>query len=233
MNKGVYYAIRGTQNFWGQESLFNCNVGHNSLVNSVARKFEQVDQRPAAGCLPARREKRPDTAAKTGCEVTMVRYAVLTSSDMGAAGKRQDTSGDTVVEMMSAAGHELVERTIVPDERPRIVEKLRQWSFGSDVEVVLTTGGTGLGPRDVTPEATADVVEYEVPGIAEAMRAASLQVTPMAMISRAKAGVRGRTLIINLPGSPGGVRDNLAVVLPVLEHAVEILRDRHSGPHPV
>ena len=163
----------------------------------------------------------------------MVRYALLTSSDMGAAGKRQDTSGDTAVEMMSAAGHELVERTIVPDERPRIAEKLRQWCYTGEADVVFTTGGTGLGPRDVTPEATADVIEYEVPGIAEAMRAASLKVTPMAMISRMKAGVRGRTLIVNLPGSPGGVRDNLAVVMPVLEHAVAILRDRHTGAHPV
>lgn len=166
-------------------------------------------------------------------EIEMVRYAVLTSSDMGAAGKREDTSGDMAVEMMSAAGHELVERTIVPDERPRIVEVLKQWSFASDVEVILTTGGTGLGPRDVTPEATREVIDVEVPGMAEAMRADSLKVTPMAMISRAIVGVRGTTLIVNLPGSTGGVKDNLAVVLPVLSHAVEILGDRHRGPHPV
>lgn len=163
----------------------------------------------------------------------MVRYAVLTSSDMGAAGEREDISGDTIVEMMSEAGHILNERVIVPDERPRIAEKLRQWSFSGEVDVVLTTGGTGLGPRDVTPEATAEVIDYEVPGISEAMRAKSLKVTPMAMISRGKAGVRGGTLIINLPGSPGGVRDNLEVALPVLAHASEILSDRHSGPHPV
>ncbi len=163
----------------------------------------------------------------------MVRYAILTSSDMGAAGKREDTSGDMVEQIMSEAGHELVERVIVPDERPRIVECLRRWSFGGEVDVILTTGGTGLGPRDVTPEATQEVIEYEVPGMAEAMRAASLQVTPMAMISRAVAGVRGTTLIVNLPGSPGGVQDNLRVVLPVLTHAVEILSDRHRGSHPV
>lgn len=163
----------------------------------------------------------------------MVRYTVLTSSDMGAAGKRADTSGDIAVELMGEAGHSLVERVITPDEKPRIVEHLRRWCFSDEVDVVLTTGGTGLGPRDVTPEATREVIEYEVPGIAEAMRAESLKVTPMAMVSRALAGVRGGTLIVNLPGSPGGVRDNLAVVLPVLEHAVEILSDRHRGPHPV
>lgn len=163
----------------------------------------------------------------------MVRYAVLTSSDMGAAGKREDASGDIVVELMTAAGHELAERAITPDEKPRIVELLKKWSFAPEVDVVLTTGGTGLGPRDVTPEATHEVIEHEVPGMAEAMRAESLKVTPMAMTSRAVVGVRGGTLIINLPGSPGGVRDNLTVVLPVLEHAVEILSDKHRGPHPI
>jgi molybdopterin adenylyltransferase len=152
---------------------------------------------------------------------------------MGSAGKRADTSGDIAAEMMVAAGHELVDRAITPDERPRIIEYLKRWSFSGEVDVILTTGGTGLGPRDVTPEATLDVLEYQVPGMAEAMRAESLKVTPMAMISRAVAGVRGKTLIINLPGSPGGVKDNLAVVLPVLPHAVEILRDRHTGAHPV
>lgn len=163
----------------------------------------------------------------------MVRYTVLTSSDMGSAGKREDTSGDIAIELMAQAGHELIERAIVPDEKPRIVEHLRRWCFSGEVDVVLTTGGTGLGPRDVTPEATREVIEYEVPGIGEAMRAESLKVTPMAMISRAVAGIRGQTLIVNLPGSPSGVEDNLAVVLPVLSHAVEILSDRHRGSHPV
>jgi molybdenum cofactor synthesis domain-containing protein len=163
----------------------------------------------------------------------MVRYAVLTSSDLGAAGKREDTSGDTIVDLMSREGHELVERVIIPDERPRLADRLRQFCYAEGVDVVITTGGTGLGPRDVMPEATADVIEYEVPGMAEAMRAASLRATPMAMVSRARVGVRGRTLIINLPGSPGGVTDNLRAVLPVLSHAVEILQDRHRGAHPV
>jgi molybdenum cofactor synthesis domain-containing protein len=163
----------------------------------------------------------------------MVRYAALTSSDMGAAGEREDTSGDAIIEMMSAAGHELVERSILPDERLKLAETLKRWCLSGEIDVVLTTGGTGLGPRDVTPEATSDVIEYEVPGIPEAMRARSLQVTPMSMISRSKAGVLGKTLIINLPGSPGGVRDNLQVVMPVLAHAAEIVGDRHRGPHPV
>ena len=163
----------------------------------------------------------------------MVRYAVLTSSDRGAAGKQDDVSGDAIVEMMSAQGHELVERALVPDERPRISELLRRWCFSDELDLILTTGGTGVGQRDVTPEATAEVLEYEIPGIAEAMRAASLSVTPMAMISRAVAGVRARTLIINLPGSPDGVRDNLAVALPVLSHTVEVLNGTHTGTHPV
>ena len=162
----------------------------------------------------------------------MARYAVLTSSDLGAQGKREDTSGDAIVEMMNAAGHELVERKILPDERARLGAAIAAWCDGGEVEVVITTGGTGLGPRDVMPEATGDVIEIDVPGIAEAMRAASLPKTKMAMISRARAGVRGRTLIVNLPGSPSGVKDCLGVVLPVFEHGVEILRDRHFGAHP-
>ncbi len=113
----------------------------------------------------------------------MVSFAVLTSSDMGSSGKRADTSGDIAVEMMMAAGHQLVDRAITPDERPRIIEYLKRWSFSGEMDVILTTGGTGLGPRDVTPEATMDVLEYQVPGMAEAMRAESLKVTPMAMIS--------------------------------------------------
>ncbi|MEX0762700.1 MAG: MogA/MoaB family molybdenum cofactor biosynthesis protein [Dehalococcoidia bacterium] len=158
---------------------------------------------------------------------------MLTSSDLGAAGKREDTSGDAIVELMTAAGHSLHERRILPDEQDRLTEVMVGWCDSGAVDIVLTTGGTGLGPRDVTPEATARVIDFQVPGIAEAMRSESLSKTPMAMISRAVAGVRGRTLVINLPGSPGGVRDNLAVVLPVLDHAVDILRDRHHGSHPI
>jgi molybdopterin adenylyltransferase len=165
-------------------------------------------------------------------EDRLARYAVLTSSDLGAAGKREDTSGDAIVEMMAAAGHELAERKILPDERARLGAAIAAWCDRGDVDIVITTGGTGLGPRDVMPEATGDVIEFDVPGMAEGMRAASLSKTKMAMISRARTGVRGRTLVVNLPGSPSGVRDCLEVVLPVFDHGVEILRDRHYGAHP-
>ena len=163
----------------------------------------------------------------------MATYAVLTSSDLGARGQRIDTSGDASVELMDAAGHELADRSVLPDELDQLAEQLARWCDSGDVGVVLTTGGTGLGPRDVMPEATARVIEFEIPGIPEAMRSQTLAKTPMAMISRARAGARGRTLIVNLPGSPTGVRETLEVVLPVLGHAVDILRNRHAGPHPV
>lgn len=163
----------------------------------------------------------------------MATYAVLTSSDLGARGQRIDTSGDAIVELMTAAGHQLVDRKVLPDELDQLVQQLAAWCDGGDLGVVLTTGGTGLGPRDVMPEATARVVDFEIPGIPEAMRSQTLAKTSMAMISRARAGARGRTLIVNLPGSPTGVRETLEVVLPVLDHAVDILGNRHAGPHPV
>ena len=163
----------------------------------------------------------------------MATYAVLTSSDLGARGQRIDTSGDAIVELMDAAGHELVDRTVLPDETDQLAEQLARWCDSANIGVILTTGGTGLGPRDVMPEATARVIEFEIPGIPEAMRSQTLSKTPMAMISRARAGARGRTLIVNLPGSPTGARETLEVALPVLDHAVEILQNRHAGPHPV
>ena len=122
---------------------------------------------------------------------------------------------------------------MLPDEIDQLAEILARWCDSGKIGVVLTTGGTGFGPRDVMPEATARVIEFEIPGIPEAMRSQTLAKTPMAMISRAKAGARGRTLIVNLPGSPKGVRETLEVVLPVLGHAVDILQNRHAGPHPV
>lgn len=170
---------------------------------------------------------------RRGGEFLIVTYAVLTSSDTGSAGKRVDTSGDAIVEIMDGAGHSLGERVMLPDGFDQLVDQIKSWCDSGNIDVVLTTGGTGLSSRDVMPEVTRKVIDLEIPGVAEAMRAESLKVTNMAMISRAVAGARGTTLVINLPGSTGGVRDNLSVVLPVIAHAVEVLQDRQSGSHPI
>lgn len=144
---------------------------------------------------------------------------VLTLSDKGARGEREDISGQVIQEMVANLGR-VTHYRVVPDDLEQIVSVLVEWTDSDKLDLILTTGGTGLSPRDVTPEATLRVIDWQVPGIAEAMRAASMQVTPHAMLSRALAGVRGRTMIINLPGSPKGVRENLAVVLPALEHGL-------------
>ena len=158
----------------------------------------------------------------------IIRFAILTISDAGSKGERADTSGDAIAEMMAREGHEQVRRAIVPDERDQVSDTLRQWCDGGDVDLVLTTGGTGLGPRDVTPEATRDVLDVEAPGIAEAMRMRTLEHTPFAMLSRSVAGVRSGCLVINLPGSPTGVRQCLEVALPAIPHAVAmIMSARH------
>jgi len=153
-----------------------------------------------------------------------IRVGVLTVSDLASQGRRADDSGDAVAAWAQARGFELVVRSVVPDETDRIAAKLTRWSDSGEVDLVLTTGGTGLGARDVTPEATAAVLERAAPGIAEALRAAAAPKFPRAWLSRATAGTRGQTLIVNLPGSTGGVKDGLAVLDDLVDHAVALVR---------
>jgi molybdenum cofactor synthesis domain-containing protein len=152
-----------------------------------------------------------------------IRAAVLTISDKGSQGKRRDESGDAALRMLEDEGFSILEKKIIPDDGQQIVDTLVKWVDKENLSLIITSGGTGLSPTDVTPQAMEKVIEYQVPGIAEAMRTASLKKTPHAMLSRAIAGVRGSCLIINLPGSPGGVKENLSVVLPALKHALSKL----------
>jgi molybdenum cofactor synthesis domain-containing protein len=149
--------------------------------------------------------------------------AILTASDKGSCGEREDESGRVIREMVEAVGGNVEAYDVVPDDLDTLRDKLIKYADGLGVNLVLTTGGTGLSPRDNTPEATLAVIRKQVPGMAEAMRAFGLQKTPHAMISRAVCGVRGKTLIINLPGSPRAVRENLGVVLPAIPHAIQVL----------
>ena len=156
-------------------------------------------------------------------------------SDKGSRGEREDLGGPAIREMMLASGAAIGAYVIVPDESEQIAAQIRQMADERRLDVVLTTGGTGLAARDVTPQATLACIDYEVPGIPEAMRAASLAKTPAAMTSRAVAGVRGQTLVVNLPGSPKAVRECLDVLLPALPHAVNLLRGEvgdHRRPSP-
>jgi molybdenum cofactor synthesis domain-containing protein len=154
-----------------------------------------------------------------------LRFGILTVSDRSSRGERADLGGPALADFVTSRGWLASARDIVPDDRDRIASALRAWSARGDLDVILTTGGTGFAPRDVTPEATRDVIERDAPGLAEAIRAASLKITPHAMLSRAVSGIRGQTLILNLPGSPKGAVESLQVVADVLEHAVQLLRE--------
>ena len=154
-----------------------------------------------------------------------LRFGILTTSDRSARGERADLSGPALAEAVISQGWEVACQAVIPDDLTVLRETLITWTEHSDLDIILTTGGTGFAPRDVTPEATLAVVDRLAPGLVEAMRAASLQVTPHAMLSRAVAGIRGKVLIINLPGSPKAALENFQVVLTVLPHAVELMHE--------
>jgi molybdenum cofactor synthesis domain-containing protein len=155
----------------------------------------------------------------------VIRFGILTVSDRSSRGERADTSGPVLQELVLSQGWEVVKQEIVPDEREILREKLISWVDIEKLDIILTTGGTGFSPRDITPEATRTVIEREAPGIAEAMRSSSLQITPHAMLSRAAAGIRASTLIVNLPGSPKAAQENFQAIQMVLEHAVQLMHE--------
>ena len=154
-----------------------------------------------------------------------LRFGILTVSDRSWRGERKDASGPALVEAVQAQGWQVVRQMILPDDMQDLSDLLAVWADSGKMDVILTTGGTGFAPRDITPEATQAIIERPAPGLAEAMRTASLQVTPHAMLSRATAGIRKRCLIINLPGSPKGALENLQTILTVLPHAVQLLQE--------
>jgi len=154
-----------------------------------------------------------------------MRFGILTISDRSASGERADSTGPALAQVVISQAWHVVKTGIIPDDRETIRQTLAAWADSGDMDVLLATGGTGFAPRDVTPEATRLVVERLTPGLDEAMRAASLRVTPHAMLSRAVSGIRKRTIIVNLPGSPKGATENLQIIVPVLEHAVQLIKE--------
>ena len=153
----------------------------------------------------------------------MKRTAIITSSDSGYAGEREDLSGPVIKEIAEKAGYQVVSMDLLPDDRTMLSERMKEIADNNMAELILTTGGTGFSPRDVMPEATEDIIERRVPGIPEAMRAYSMTITKRAMLSRASAGIRKKTLIINLPGSPKAVRESLEYIIDALDHGIEIM----------
>ncbi len=164
------------------------------------------------------------------------RFGILTVSDRSSSGERPDTSGPALVDKITGQGWKVTKTEVIPDDYHVLRDILQKWGDSGELDVILTTGGTGFSPRDVTPEATAAIIERNAPGLVEAMRYESLTITPHAMLSRAVAGIRGRTIIVNLPGSPKGALENLAVILPVLPHAIQLLQEdgnAEAGHHQV
>ncbi len=162
----------------------------------------------------------------------MFNAGILTISDKGAQGKRVDESGEVIKNILSSTGIRVARYEIVPDDENLIASELTEWADEGSVDIIITTGGTGLSHRDVTPEATMSVVDKVVPGFAEAMRFKTFEITPMAILSRATAGVRGKCLIINLPGSPKGVRECLEIILPAIPHSIEIIKGEVTEHEP-
>ena len=162
----------------------------------------------------------------------MFRLAVLTVSTSGSQGQREDTSGQAIKDLLAPPEYQGVRYEVVPDDKDVIAGRMSEWADSGEVDLIISTGGTGLGRHDITPEACLSIIDREVPGLAETMRAETLRFTPMAMLSRSVAGIRGNTLIITLPGSTKGVRECLEVVIPVLPHALELLQRESVSEHP-